>query len=460
MAEFETLTAPAMDTELTAAQNPPEVSIDISTQTATKKAPKTSWFAVVREVRKHPTVKLARLLSVAPAMVAGWAVEADDNAPQGAKELIEDTFLRMRSQLLNTALLNMVDFGYSPFEKVWHLDPKTGATVIKKFKPLLVDITKIRVDPENGSYAGLYQTFKDARGNEKKLPIETIHTLTVAQNVEGTNWYGQGDIEDIEPHYQDWKTTASDVRNYQKKFSGAHWVVTYPVGTSLINGTVTQNSEIARNLLTSLRSNGGVTIPRTLRGPNGQGDLTANKIITDQDWAIELIEPRADGMTSFDNRFRYLDTLLIRGMVQPERALTEGKNGTKAEAEAHGEAGMVYSFNRLDMFMQSINLHAVRQVMELNYGPEVRDTVRLITEPVGAEDKLFMRDIYKAILGNQQGYTVESASIDSDAIKRMLKIPALDEDDRVAMLREQLGDPTDPAPTDPAPTDPPQNEQV
>ncbi|MCA9324877.1 hypothetical protein KDA23_02300, partial [Candidatus Saccharibacteria bacterium] len=52
-----------------------------------------NWYRTVREMRRDPTIKMARLLSIAPAMVARWAVDADPGTPEEIVGWVDDQFL-------------------------------------------------------------------------------------------------------------------------------------------------------------------------------------------------------------------------------------------------------------------------------------------------------------------------------------------------------------------------------
>src|SRR5687768_3500538 len=75
-----------------------------------------TFYEKVRTMRRDPTVALARWLSVAPVLVSKWSIEAEKDAPIGAKDLVGEIMQPFRSHILETALYGCFDFGWQAYE--------------------------------------------------------------------------------------------------------------------------------------------------------------------------------------------------------------------------------------------------------------------------------------------------------------------------------------------------------
>ena len=150
-------------------------------------------YAHYRQIRKHPTVALARILCAAPVLAAEWSVKAHDGANPEWVRLIQDTFMPMRERFLEPALLfGNIDFGYQGFEKVF--DQADGYDKLVKLKPLLQDITEICIG-HRGEFLGFRQW-----GTELGL----ANALHVGFRIEGSYLYGIPLLENIRETHRDW----------------------------------------------------------------------------------------------------------------------------------------------------------------------------------------------------------------------------------------------------------------
>ena len=173
-----------------------------------------SWhFRKIREMRKHPTIKLARMLSVSAMAAAGWSIIVEDDAPEGAKKLINDSLLDKQHQFMSSALRGCFDFGWQPYEKVlsFNLDEKgQGQIQLRKLKPLLQDQTIIVVETKTGEFAGFKQF---------DTYLSVANSLLINQDVEGTYWYGEGTMQAIQLPYDRWLVTDASNTRYDHKIA-------------------------------------------------------------------------------------------------------------------------------------------------------------------------------------------------------------------------------------------------
>jgi hypothetical protein len=364
-------------------------------------------YSTYRAMRKDPTIALARTLVVAPVLASSWSIEAEQDAPDGAQEFVNEQMQPIRMHLLRTAMLGGIDYGWQSYEKVFEM---TGSEIrIKKLKPLLQDYTLILIEEETGAFAGL---------KNYEVTLDVAQCLLLSFDVEGTDWYGYPLMENVRNAYDEWNEVNNGAKRYDKKVAGSHWVVHYPDGVSLLEGAEVDNYEVAKSLINNLQASGAIAVPRKVE--EFVDDL--NKDAPDA-WRIELLSDSGTSKASFIDRMKYLDALKVRGLGMPERAILEGEFGTKAEAEAHADFAIVNMELRHKMVVQDVNWHYVNQLLRFNYGPDVENKVYIQPAPIADLALQYLRDVYTSILTSPEGFVQEIERIDLEAMKDKLGIP-------------------------------------
>lgn len=365
------------------------------------------WYKKVREMRRDPTISLVRQLIMAPVLASAWSFVETEDAPEGAVDYIRDNMNELKFEVLRTSLMGCVDFGWQGYEKVFKVG-NDGQTYIHKLKPLLQDITEIRIDEDNGSYNGLKQD---------QIILEGPETLAVAFDIEGTDWYGYPTMKIVEKAYDWWNDANESATRYDTKVAGSHWVVHYPMGESEYNGETVSNATIAKNILNTLEASGRIMVPQVF-----QEFIDGQPI---DSWKIELIE--AAGGSSFSDRLAYLDTLKVRAFGFPERSILEGQFGTKAEAGEHGDFAITNLELRHLTLVNFYNKHCVDHLLRLNWGPDFEGTVKIVPSALADEEKAYLKSLYQSIITNPEGFLQEIDQIDLPAIRDRLGIPNVPE---------------------------------
>ncbi len=396
------------------------VSISYSGQLAN---PLPASFATYRTMRKHPTIALARALTAAPVVAGEWSIEADDGVSDDRIDLIKDIFLPVRSQIVETALLGGTDFGWAGFEKIFSV---VKGRVRVRFKPLLHDITGLLVVRDTGAFAGYEQT-----RDQTTLPL--ANSLHIGFRVEGTEWHGASLLENVRSPYNDWVKASEGAARYDKKIAGSHWVVHYPDGQSKVDDVETANAEIAKTMLGVLESSGGAVIPRP-KLADLRSLAQAGVDLDVAGWGIELVSDSSARQHSFTNRLEYLDKLMVRGLMVPERAILEGQFGTKAEAGVHADLALTHMELLHEHITRHINWYAVDQVLDLNFGPDARGTVRLAPSPLVDAKREWMQGLFEKFIDNPSSMAAEYAAIDTDAMKETLGVPVVAPTDKEIAL--------------------------
>ncbi len=376
-----------------------------------------SAYRVYREMRKDPTISLARRLLISPLVAAGWSYEPADDAPDEAADWIRDMFEPLRLDLMRTALEGNFDYGHQSYEKIFGVDDE-GCQCLARLKPLIQSHTQILVHPETGAFWGLQQVKRGAYVN-----LDADQCLHIALEVEGTDWYGKARLENARLPYESWNDIEEGAGRYGRKVAGSHWVVTYPVGTSPIEGEgEVDNFEISKRVIRALQSSGAVSVPRSLKPYSEDVSEGAEPV-----WKIELISDEGQGGMFFNERQAYLDALKVRGCGLPERSVLEGQFGTKAEAEAHSDFAITAMELDAQLCCQAINQGAVNHVMRLRYGPRSKDKVRIEPSPLSDDKREYLQTLYAGLLSQPDGALIESDNIDLRAVRDRLGIPSKSE---------------------------------
>ena len=201
------------------------------------------------------------------------------------------------------------------------------------------------------------------------------------------------------------------------------------MGTSSYNGTDTDNEEIARAILGSLVSSGGIAVPK-----NMESFINELNERTPKAWEIELLTDSGATSASFTERQKYYDALKVRGFGFPERSILEGQFGTKAEAEAHGDFAVANILLRTEDMIRDLNWHVVNQLLRLNWGPEKENTVKVLGGALGKENRSFLQALYNTLLTKPEGFTAEFDNIDRGALRDLLEVPT--DEEQAALEKE------------------------
>jgi len=366
-------------------------------------------YETYRRMRKHPTIALARALSIAPIVAAEWSIEVrDDDVPDEWRDFIEEQLFPIREPLMQDALEGGTDFGHQPWEKIF-APTDDGLIGLRKLKPLLHDITEILVDKGSGAFEGFKQ--KDVT-----LPLE--NSLLIPFRVEGTAWHGEPLLENARNAWNDWHASNDGARKYDEKVAGSHFVVHYPPGTSEDqSGSVYPNHELAKRMLDSLEASGSIAIP---------ADVAAHaERLADAEpaWDVSILADGSARQYSFGARLDYLDAQMARAMLIPERSVLQGQHGTQAEAGEHIDLALTHADLTHRHVTRLTNWHVVDQLLAINHGPAARGAVFLVAAPIRDAKLTFLREVYTAFLANPSGFLEEFGLIDTEALKALLGIP-------------------------------------
>lgn len=382
-------------------------------------APSFGTYETYREMRQDPTIAIARAAATAPIKGADHSFEEDNDAPDGALELVQDALDAHWPQLIREGC-RALDYGWQGLEIIWRLDGD-GAIVPDRFKPLLPDLTNIVIGADHGEVLGLRQG---------DVTISSIKSLIYSYDSEAGNPYGRSRFENIRVNA--WAPSvqaAKQLNQYFFKAAGIIPTLYYPVGSGEgKDGVVNDNQKDAQSFIQTLGRGAGAAFPQEF--PKWAEDLIGRGVLNPKDvpsWKLDILETTSGHGAEIIGALQYFDALKMRGMLVPERAALEGTSGTKAEAGVHGQLGLMIAEETLVWMVGEINRQVVDTVLAVNYGPEARGKVRACAARLTSDERDFVKEILTGLFTNPANIDLVQTTLDLDAMIDQMGVPKLAE---------------------------------
>lgn len=383
-------------------------------------------FDEYRQIAKNPTIALGTALLRAPIVACRWGYESDEGTPEDRTEFVKTEIDPLMPCLLRD-MFRSVQMGFSPFERVWAMR-SSGLLGYDQMKALIPDKTQPMV-AQTGELVGL-------KNGDVTLPRVKMFWYTFDQDYD--NYFGNPLYENVRTTaWPAWVNIGRGANAYLDRAAGAQPIVFYPPGESKdASGTLQENYRLADRLLEQLSLRQGITVPRDYDEAMEeliQSGADFKELIR---WTVDYLEPKNKHGDEFINASRYQDSLLLRGILVPERAAIEGDHGTKAEAEAHGELLVSLSATEAQNMFGEINQNLIDDMLQLNFGVEARGTVRLIQAGLDPTTAALLRDIIKAVLGNPANISVALDAMDLRSTMDITGVPQLNPSEPVTAEAE------------------------
>ena len=345
-------------------------------------------YSYYRRMKKHPTLALARRLSIAPLLRASWSIEGPD-ALDATVALAQRTIRALRGVYMGHVVRSLYDYGSAGMEL--YLDP-AGELVCK---PLLVDLISVMADTA-GDFAGL-QVRSDIIGvYVPAVYLEPDACIFLGLDSEAGQHYGTGSLEIARDTYASWKECDIGAKRYDKKIAGTFLQLTYFSGERPdADGNMVDNSVLAEQFLAAFEASGAVAVPRDRAGflADAKGQLPA-------DFELSFIGDTPK-QGAFVERQKYLDALLVRSFGLPERSVLEGQFGTKADAEAHTNLALAAMEATHEFLTAEFERQALRPFLALVCDQQAADSVSLTAGPINPEHLLWKRGLIEKVLANR-----------------------------------------------------------
>jgi hypothetical protein len=361
--------------------------------------PAKASYKLYREISHQPTVAYIRQAIISQIMTTGHSVTGTGPAA----DLINRTFNPLIAQLKEAMAQDLVDYGWSGFEKVF-ASTDDGQIILRKYKNLLPDLTNILIDPANGDLVGLRQVYI-------VIPVEKVtHACLLPR---GTQWYGNGPLlENVRGTYHDWMQANDSAARYDKKICGELLTLHYKAGSSIDSrtGLPVDNSVLAEEILRKMESSGSIALPDN---PDDNASGTEYGLT----FRVERNES-SQQQHSFVDRLAYLDKMFCRGLGFGERSLIEASmSGSRADSETHTDIGLNFIEYMISYIYSVINKD-VDQIIALNFGDGAIGTVKVVPDAIIDEQRSYLKGIFKDLINKS-----EVPIADSIAIADMIGVP-------------------------------------
>lgn len=363
----------------------------------------TGTYSTYRAMLGWPTIAYGLSQVLGPIAASDWLLDADDDAPEAAKDWVIQNVLNRRRKIVPHGLRS-IPFGNSPFEVVWGVEK--GQYVVGDYVPLLQDWTRVmREKNGKGPFAGL------ENGNAKLAPAECLYVLNTADVIgaEPGDDYGRSRLENLRTGA--WLPTLDTNRRLNEledRISGVVPIILVPDGAPengpLEDDGVTRKTyaRLAYDQLAGLnhpRSQGAVIVVPGINAADAAIDPQRLKQLSTSITTLDMGN-RAASQTAMLEKLKYLDSLMVRGLLRGERTTLATDGGTKADAQTHTDSAMPDS-EAIDWAIAgAVNDQVVRTGITLNFGKDMLAKVRGIKPaPLVDQDKIDARETVEKFYG-------------------------------------------------------------
>jgi len=390
--------------------------------------PRRACYETWRDMRKCPTVAIARASAMYPVMLAEVGYEGRNDE---AVEFIRSQISPLWRGFVRDALFAL-DYGWKPFEIVYRpgnwTDPegtfRGQRWLLDKLKPLRVDSTAVLIE-RTGAFAGLVNEGID--GTPVNLPVGKA--LVYSYDGEDGDFYGRSRMESIrEEAWCPWLDAREKLAKTTKKISGTIPRIRYTPGSVQdASGNVIDAFDQAKKTLASLSNADGVTYPVEFQSQfmDDAAQLMHSGVdISDLlTWKIDLLETTPGHCEDIIRSLEYYDRLMLRGWLVPERAALEAQSGTRADAEAHADISIAVAQGVIDDLVTLANDQIVKPLLEFNYGPDAVDDAKLKAPKIGSDEGIWLRELVGKLLMEPSKMRQLGVILDIDAMLDQANVP-------------------------------------
>jgi len=257
-----------------------------------------------------------------------------------------------------------LDYGFKAFE----IRYKTGEinyTIEDKEKNFKGILFKQPKGLDGETIKILIEKDGSLRGFRQVIGLEQIDVLTedrkcllFTHNLESGQYYGMSALEPAYPFWYDANLNRRFHMRWLERKGTGFFKGLYPVGTSTTENGEKDNQDVILEILDNMVEGNVIAIP-SQRDEHGQ-----------LMWDVAFLNDN-DKTDPFINRAKYIDEMILKALVIPEKALTQGEVGARASIEAFQDLFLQRKQAILDEIVNVINLYLLPHFVELNYGKNV-----------------------------------------------------------------------------------------
>lgn len=316
-----------------------------------------------KKMRVHPMCWLGlNFLKLGLADVP-FVLECDEDED---KRLITEKMLKKVWRRMMRDAFEKLDYGFKPMEIRWEVgllkylnknEVKKSFTghLLKQPRSLDPETVEIIVVPGIGTFEG----FKQDNDNSRVCLAKDRKALVFTHNAESGNFYGMSALEPVYPFWYDANLNRQFHMRWLERKGTGFFKGFYPDGEQEVDGEVKPNQEIMLEMLDTIMEGNAIALPSD-RDP-GTGELM---------WDI-LFMSDEDKTDPFLNRANYIDEMILKGLIIPEKALTQGEVGARSSIEAFQDMFVQRKQDILDDTVDVIDKYLLPHFVEVNFGTEM-----------------------------------------------------------------------------------------
>jgi len=369
-------------------------------------------LATLRKMRNDYQISASLNIITFAARRFEWGIEPNGATPEATR------FIERQITLLFNSLIKIFGkalwAGYSPATKVFELEDKTNFIHISKLRDLAPESCEVKED-DYGNFDGIKQ---GGYTGQQEIPVK--YSFWYANFMEDGNLYGRSLLT---PAFKPWyygELIHLFANRYYERFGEPVTVGRAPSTDTvqLVEDNSTQSSQDAvasmHQMVEQLKNNSSVTLPSD-RDANGNYWFD-----------VDYLESQMRGV-DFDKYLSRLDSEKARSVLIPELLLGAGRVGSFELGKEHKKTFYDNLMGMFDEFVEYINLHLVRQVIDLNYGGKM-DYPRFYYVPSAVIDDAVLGSVLNTLINTKSsdkipnmedlakklGVTTEEAQIIAD----------------------------------------------
>ena len=359
--------------------------------------PDTIPIETYKRMQQDPQIAIGLAMIKMPIYSLGWSIECEDH---DVREFVEATLSPIWRKLIRS-MLTAVDYGFASHEKVWELKDlniftnsatqrktthfKGKGEVYKKIKPHYPSTIRILLDKKTDEFSGIIQ--KVGYDFEVKLDANKCFLFSLADDF--GNYFGNSRLK---PAYKSWYwkevLTQFMLRYYERRGSPST-VVQHPPGIGIDDsGTEFDNSEMALRIGQSILENSVVTMPFM---PDKNG---ANM------WKLDYLQDEKRG-EMFVNALNYLGSQCLRGLIVPERVMTQDlATGSYGIASSHAEIFLLSEEGLIMEMEDAINTGIIPDLVTFNFKPQKVLPCYVRIEKIQYDRKRILKEVLVEVMRN------------------------------------------------------------
>jgi DNA-binding protein YbaB len=388
-------------------------------------------YSTYRLILAHPRIRQARATLTKAIEAGSWEVEADDDVPERITRYVTDNFTKLRAQYVPDAI-RALDLGWAPFETVWDL--RDGFYAPTRLKPLLPDITTIRVD-EFGNYAGVQQgSNPNGNGNDDHPTggwLDTWKSHIYSFDVECGNLYGRPLTENArQTAWRLWLDAAFQLHGIGEKLSEVIAMGFAPAGSfpDSAGNTVTPVDEM-KKAMAGLKDTGmAVFTNLTALSRPGMSPDQLRKLSESSMSSLEFYDAgnHSAAISGKLEQMKHAEDLMFAAYLVSSRTGMQAEHGSRADSEQHSDTGLIVSEAIDRDIAENLSRTVLNQALELNFGERWRDKVRLRATPLVDRKAEMFEDLMVAALKDPVVGPAISGTLDWDSIAKRSGVPTVE----------------------------------